>query len=253
MLGVDPLAHPERLRGRVGCQLQESHLPDRMRVWEALDLFAAAAPRPSTGPTCSRPGASPSKARRRLRQPVRRPAPAAAGGAGPRHRPGGRLSRRDDDRPRPGGAPHDVGAHRGDPRTRDDRRPGHALHGRGGTPLRPHRRHGCGADRRRWTRRAALVEAERRRGTGAVHPARGCGRRPATPDDFDWLAGVPHVRSGASAAAALSRCTGDGPVLAHVAAALLARGLEPCGPARRTPHARGHLPQADRARAGVRR
>jgi ABC-2 type transport system ATP-binding protein len=45
VLGVDPLAHPERLRGRVGCQLQESHLPDRMRVWEALDLFAAAAPR----------------------------------------------------------------------------------------------------------------------------------------------------------------------------------------------------------------
>ena len=46
VLGVDPLAHPERLRGRVGCQLQESHLPDRMRVWEALDLFAAAAPKP---------------------------------------------------------------------------------------------------------------------------------------------------------------------------------------------------------------
>ncbi len=46
VLGVDPLAHPEQLRGRVGCQLQESHLPDRMRVWEALDLFAAAAPRP---------------------------------------------------------------------------------------------------------------------------------------------------------------------------------------------------------------
>jgi ABC-2 type transport system ATP-binding protein len=47
ILGEDPLAHPERLRGRVGCQLQESHLPDRMRVWEALDLFAAAGPRRS--------------------------------------------------------------------------------------------------------------------------------------------------------------------------------------------------------------
>jgi ABC-2 type transport system ATP-binding protein len=46
VLGVDPLAHPELLRGRVGCQLQESHLPERMRVWEALDLFAAAAPHP---------------------------------------------------------------------------------------------------------------------------------------------------------------------------------------------------------------
>jgi ABC-2 type transport system ATP-binding protein len=46
VLGEDPLAHPERLRGRVGCQLQESHLPERMHVWEALKLFAAAAPHP---------------------------------------------------------------------------------------------------------------------------------------------------------------------------------------------------------------
>jgi ABC-2 type transport system ATP-binding protein len=46
VLGVDPLAHPEQLRGRVGCQLQESHLPERMKVWEVLHLFAAAAPRP---------------------------------------------------------------------------------------------------------------------------------------------------------------------------------------------------------------
>ena len=46
VLGIDPLAHPESLRGRVGCQLQESHLPERMRVWEVLHLFAAAAPHP---------------------------------------------------------------------------------------------------------------------------------------------------------------------------------------------------------------
>jgi len=44
LLGVDPVARAGQLRGRVGCQLQESRLPDRMRVWEALDLFAAAAP-----------------------------------------------------------------------------------------------------------------------------------------------------------------------------------------------------------------
>ena len=46
VLDVDPLAHPEMLRGRVGCQLQESHLPERMRVWEVLHLFAAASPHP---------------------------------------------------------------------------------------------------------------------------------------------------------------------------------------------------------------
>jgi ABC-2 type transport system ATP-binding protein len=44
VLGLDPHGQPEKLRGRVGCQLQESHLPERMRVWEALNLFAATAP-----------------------------------------------------------------------------------------------------------------------------------------------------------------------------------------------------------------
>jgi len=44
VLGVDAAARPEKLRGRVGCQLQDSRLPDRLRVWEALQLFAATAP-----------------------------------------------------------------------------------------------------------------------------------------------------------------------------------------------------------------
>lgn len=46
ILGVDAAAHPEKLRGRLGCQLQDSRLPDRLKVWEALQLFAAAAPHP---------------------------------------------------------------------------------------------------------------------------------------------------------------------------------------------------------------
>jgi ABC-2 type transport system ATP-binding protein len=32
------------LRRRIGCQLQDSALPERIRVWEALDLFATLAP-----------------------------------------------------------------------------------------------------------------------------------------------------------------------------------------------------------------
>ncbi|MEZ5125490.1 MAG: ABC transporter ATP-binding protein [Thermoleophilia bacterium] len=40
VLGKDPLTHAAALRGRIGCQLQESRLPDHLRVWEALDLFA---------------------------------------------------------------------------------------------------------------------------------------------------------------------------------------------------------------------
>lgn len=46
VLGIDVAAHPSKLRDRIGCQLQDSRLPDRMKVWEALRLFAATARRP---------------------------------------------------------------------------------------------------------------------------------------------------------------------------------------------------------------
>jgi ABC-2 type transport system ATP-binding protein len=42
VLGLDPRTHGEELRQRIGSQLQESALPDRIKVWEALDLFATA-------------------------------------------------------------------------------------------------------------------------------------------------------------------------------------------------------------------
>ena len=44
VLGKDPVRHAGDLRGRLGCQLQESRLPDHLKVWEALDLFASLAP-----------------------------------------------------------------------------------------------------------------------------------------------------------------------------------------------------------------
>jgi ABC-2 type transport system ATP-binding protein len=43
VLGLDPQRHTQQLRRRIGCQLQEAALPDRLRVWEALDLFASVA------------------------------------------------------------------------------------------------------------------------------------------------------------------------------------------------------------------
>ena len=46
VLGMDPREQSPELAGRIGCQLQESHLPDRMKVWEAVRLFARAAPKP---------------------------------------------------------------------------------------------------------------------------------------------------------------------------------------------------------------
>lgn len=44
VLGLDPACQAQDLRRRIGCQLQESALPDRMKVWEALDLFSSFGP-----------------------------------------------------------------------------------------------------------------------------------------------------------------------------------------------------------------
>jgi len=44
VLGLDPLREAQALRRRIGSQLQESALPDRIKVWEALDLFASVTP-----------------------------------------------------------------------------------------------------------------------------------------------------------------------------------------------------------------
>jgi ABC-2 type transport system ATP-binding protein len=41
VLGLDPQADASNLKRQIGSQLQESALPDRIKVWEALDLFAS--------------------------------------------------------------------------------------------------------------------------------------------------------------------------------------------------------------------
>jgi ABC-2 type transport system ATP-binding protein len=45
VLGVDPQREGHTLRERTGMQLQQSNLPDRMKVWEALDLYSAFYPK----------------------------------------------------------------------------------------------------------------------------------------------------------------------------------------------------------------
>ena len=45
VLGVDPQRESQTLREHTGMQLQQSNLPDRMRVWEALDLYASFYPK----------------------------------------------------------------------------------------------------------------------------------------------------------------------------------------------------------------
>lgn len=41
VLGIDARSQPGEVRKRIGSQLQESALPDRIKVWEALDLFGS--------------------------------------------------------------------------------------------------------------------------------------------------------------------------------------------------------------------
>jgi ABC-2 type transport system ATP-binding protein len=43
ILGLDPATEATELRRRIGSQLQESALPERIKVWEALELFGSAA------------------------------------------------------------------------------------------------------------------------------------------------------------------------------------------------------------------
>lgn len=47
VLGIDPRLDPAALRRVIGSQLQEAALPDRLRVWEALDLFASLSETPA--------------------------------------------------------------------------------------------------------------------------------------------------------------------------------------------------------------
>jgi len=41
VLGLDPQTEARKLGNRIGTQLQEAALPERMKVWEALDLYAS--------------------------------------------------------------------------------------------------------------------------------------------------------------------------------------------------------------------
>jgi ABC-2 type transport system ATP-binding protein len=51
VLGVDPRHDSARVRRLVGSQLQDSALPDRIRVWEALRLFSVLSPDGPPWPT----------------------------------------------------------------------------------------------------------------------------------------------------------------------------------------------------------
>ena len=50
VLGLDPLRDGAELEQRMGTQLQESQLPDRIKVWEVLDLYSALYRAPAAWP-----------------------------------------------------------------------------------------------------------------------------------------------------------------------------------------------------------
>ena len=49
VLGLDPVKDADRLRPQIGSQLQSLRLPDRLRVSEAVDLFAGRRARMASG------------------------------------------------------------------------------------------------------------------------------------------------------------------------------------------------------------
>ena len=49
VLGMDPRRNGYALREKIGIQLQESALPDRIKVWEAMEMFASFYPKTVNG------------------------------------------------------------------------------------------------------------------------------------------------------------------------------------------------------------
>jgi ABC-2 type transport system ATP-binding protein len=54
VLGLDPRRDRDAVRRAVGVQLQEGQLPDKLKVWEALDLYASFYDRPADPETLIR-------------------------------------------------------------------------------------------------------------------------------------------------------------------------------------------------------
>ena len=148
VLGLDPRRDRDELRRVVGVQLQESELPDQIRVWEAigpLRLVLRRAPRRRAAADRSRAGR---QAHVQVRQALGRPEAAALGRARAHRQPEDRDPRRAHHRPRSAGPARHLAAHRGRPRERRHGDPRDPLHGGGRAPRRSHRRDRRGPPRR---------------------------------------------------------------------------------------------------------
>ena len=147
ILGLDPKTDAHRLHQRIGVQLQESQLPDKLKVREALELYASFYPDPADWRELLERWGLAGQGRHQLRQALRRPEAAAVHRAGPGRQPGGGVPRRADGGPGPGGQARHLGPDQSGPGARRHRRAGQPLHGRGGRTVQPRRDPRTGADR----------------------------------------------------------------------------------------------------------
>ena len=113
VLGLDPTHERDEIRRRVGVQLQESSLPDRITVTEALTLHAAFYENPAEPARADRAARAHAPARRPLRQALRRREAEAQRRARARGPPAAGDPRRAHDGPGPARAARDLGADRG--------------------------------------------------------------------------------------------------------------------------------------------
>ena len=191
MLGLDPLRDGTELRQRVGAQLQESQFPDRIKVWEVLDLYSSFYRAPSGVAGTDRTARSVVPAGLAGRHAVGRSAATPVGRTGARRRSTDRRPRRAHHWTRPAGSARHLGPRRGDPSAWCHGRARHPLHGGGGAPSRP-----GGADRRRAAGRDRHPGRPRGEGrAGATRPVpavgadRGCtAARTSTPSSASTTA-----------------------------------------------------------------
>ena len=96
ILGLDPLTDRHRLHQRIGVQLQESQLQEKLKVREALELYASLLPEPGRLARAARALGAGREGGSQVRQALRRPEAAPVHRAGPDREPGGGVPRRAD-------------------------------------------------------------------------------------------------------------------------------------------------------------
>ncbi len=153
------------LRQRLGIQLQETQLSDKLTVEETVRLFRSFfRQRPDAGAR-HRARAARGEAPCARRHAVGRSEAAARARVRARRRPGALVSRRADDGARSAGAPPALGPHRGVQARGPDDPADDALHGRSRAALRASGHHGPRQGHRaRVAARARRVDRRRARG-----------------------------------------------------------------------------------------